>query len=76
MSNQDYLKHERLNNIRHTLAHLTAACGGWPGSRKIIGPAIEDGFYQDFEVAGNNYQAGFAKNRKENSAAYSQMDAF
>ncbi|MEK7618378.1 MAG: threonine--tRNA ligase [Patescibacteria group bacterium] len=54
MSNQDYLKHERLNNIRHTLAHLTAAAVRelWPGSKNAIGPAIEDGFYQDFEVAG------------------------
>ncbi|MBI3231743.1 MAG: threonine--tRNA ligase [Candidatus Doudnabacteria bacterium] len=55
MSNQDYLKNERLQNIRHTLAHLTAAAVRqlWPGSQNAIGPAIENGFYQDFEIAGS-----------------------
>ena len=54
MSNEDYLKQERLNKIRHTMAHLTAAAVRelWPGSQNSIGPAIEDGFYQDFEIAG------------------------
>src|SRR5438105_2315169 len=45
---------DHLQNIRHTLAHLTAAAVRelWPGSQNAIGPAIENGFYQDFEIAG------------------------
>ena len=45
---------EKLSNLRHSLAHLTAAAVRelWPGSQNAIGPAIDDGFYQDFEIAG------------------------
>jgi len=47
-------KADKLQGIRHTLAHLTAAAVRevWPGSQNAIGPAIENGFYQDFEIAG------------------------
>src|SRR3989344_1064161 len=42
-------KHE---NIRHSLAHLLAAAvrALYPGAMNAIGPAIENGFYQDFEL--------------------------
>lgn len=45
---------EQLQKIRHTMAHLTAAAVRelWPGSQNAIGPAIDNGFYQDFEIAG------------------------
>ena len=45
---------EQLQHKRHTLAHLLAVAVKqiWPGSQNAIGPAIEDGFYQDFEIAG------------------------
>src|SRR3989338_10398560 len=45
-------KNEKLEKIRHTLAHLTAAAVRelWPGSQNAIGPSIENGFYQDFEI--------------------------
>jgi threonyl-tRNA synthetase len=38
-------------SIRHSLAHLLAATvvEMYPGAKNAIGPAIEDGFYQDFE---------------------------
>lgn len=38
--------------IRHSLAHLLAATviQMYPGSKNAIGPAIEDGFYQDFDT--------------------------
>jgi threonyl-tRNA synthetase len=38
--------------IRHSLAHLLAATvvEMYPGAKNAIGPAIEDGFYQDFET--------------------------
>ncbi len=46
---------ERLNQKRHTLAHLLAASVRelFPGSQNAIGPAIDDGFYQDFEINGH-----------------------
>lgn len=48
---------------RHTLAHLTAAAvrALWPGSKNAIGPAIENGFYQDFEIAGTITDADLPK---------------
>jgi len=40
-----------LEHIRHSLAHLLAAAvlELWPDTKHAIGPAIEDGFYFDFE---------------------------
>lgn len=48
MSNQD----EELKPMRHSLAHLLAAAvlELYPGAQNSIGPAIENGFYQDFEM--------------------------
>ncbi|QQR50366.1 threonine--tRNA ligase [Candidatus Nomurabacteria bacterium] len=43
---------EKLNQIRHTLAHLLAASIRtlYPNAQNSIGPAIENGFYQDFDL--------------------------
>ncbi|MBI2627487.1 threonine--tRNA ligase [Candidatus Nomurabacteria bacterium] len=46
---------EKVDNaykIRHTLAHLlvTAIKELYPGAKNAIGPAIDDGFYQDFDL--------------------------
>ena len=40
--------------IRHSTAHVLAQAvlRLWPGARYAIGPAIEDGFYYDFELPG------------------------
>ena len=40
--------------VRHSLSHLLAYSVKqlYPGSQNAIGPAIENGFYQDFEVNG------------------------
>jgi threonyl-tRNA synthetase len=40
--------------IRHSTAHVMAQAvlRLWPGARYAIGPAIEDGFYYDFELPG------------------------
>lgn len=40
-----------LEHLRHTLAHLLAAAvmDLWPNTKRAIGPAIEHGFYFDFE---------------------------
>lgn len=42
----------KLSNIRHSCAHLLAAAvlQLWPGSHNAIGPSIEEGFYQDFDM--------------------------
>lgn len=41
-----------LNNLRHSCAHLLAKAvlELWPGAHNAIGPAIENGFYQDFDM--------------------------
>src|SRR5574343_585508 len=40
------------SNNRHTLAHLLASVvlGLYPGTKNTIGPAVDDGFYYDFEL--------------------------
>ena len=42
---------EYLNNLRHSCAHLLAAAVMqlWPKAKRTIGPAIENGFYFDFD---------------------------
>ncbi len=44
---------EKLHNIRHSLAHLLAAAilEIYPDTKNTIGPAIDDGFYYDFEFS-------------------------
>lgn len=44
---------KNLEHIRHSLAHLLAAAVRelYPGAKNAIGPAIEHGFYQDFELS-------------------------
>jgi threonyl-tRNA synthetase len=48
MKNEEHLAH-----IRHSLAHLLAAAvlEIYPGTKNTIGPAIENGFYYDFEFS-------------------------
>jgi threonyl-tRNA synthetase len=43
---------DKLQNIRHSTAHLlaTAVKQLWPNAKNAIGPAIENGFYQDFDM--------------------------
>jgi threonyl-tRNA synthetase len=45
-------KENELQNIRHTLAHLLAASvrALYPDAQNAIGPSVEDGFYQDFDL--------------------------
>ncbi len=46
------MMNEDLNKIRHSCAHLLAAAVKqlYPGAQNAIGPAIESGFYQDFDM--------------------------
>ena len=52
MDNKEYLKEERLHNIRHSLAHLFAAAllKLHPKAKITIGPPVEEGFYYDFDL--------------------------
>ncbi len=45
-------KEERLHKIRHSTAHVMAKAvlQQFPGAKIAIGPAIENGFYYDFEL--------------------------
>ena len=45
---------QKLDQLRHSLAHLLAASvrSLYPTARNAIGPAIENGFYQDFDMGG------------------------
>lgn len=49
MKNSD----QKLNELRHSMAHLLAQAVKdlYPGANNAIGPAIETGFYQDFDMA-------------------------
>jgi len=41
-----------LHVLRHSAAHVMAqaVCDLWPGAKYAIGPAVEDGFYYDFDL--------------------------
>lgn len=45
------MDNQQLNNLRHSCAHLLAAAVMklWPNAKRTIGPAIETGFYFDFD---------------------------
>lgn len=45
------MSNEQLDHLRHSAAHLLAAAVMelWPDTKRTIGPAIENGFYYDFE---------------------------
>ncbi len=45
------MDNQHLDNLRHSCAHLLAAAviKLWPNAKRTIGPAIENGFYFDFD---------------------------
>ena len=48
---KDQKEPKNLEHERHSLAHLLAAAvlRLWPETKNTIGPAIDNGFYYDFE---------------------------
>lgn len=56
--NQEYVQ-----KLRHSAAHLLAAAvmEYYPDAKRTIGPAIEDGFYYDFEFSSPVSEADFPK---------------
>ncbi len=56
-----------LDNLRHTCAHLLAKAvlELYPGSHNAIGPAIDEGFYQDFEMSEKISEEDFPRIEKK-----------
>ncbi len=52
MSKEKVNNKEYLDKIRHSCAHLLAASVRqlWPNALNAIGPSIDEGFYQDFDM--------------------------
>ena len=48
-------ENEKLHAMRHSLAHITAAAVKrlWPEAKFGVGPVIENGFYYDIDVGGD-----------------------
>jgi threonyl-tRNA synthetase len=57
---------EKLQHMRHSAAHLLAAAvlRLWPDTKLTIGPAIENGFYYDFEFSNPISDSDFPKIEK------------
>lgn len=64
------MKENNISHIRHTLAHLLASAvlELYPEAKNTIGPAIDDGFYYDFE-----FPAGVKISDKELPALEKKM---
>jgi threonyl-tRNA synthetase len=58
---------QNLADKRHTLAHLLAAAVMklYPDAKRTIGPAVDDGFYFDFEFSSPVSEKDFPKIEKE-----------
>lgn len=70
---------EHIQEIRHSLAHLLAAAvkNLWPKAKNAIGPAIEDGFYQDFDMGSVKIsEADFEKIEKKMREILQQWSSF
>jgi threonyl-tRNA synthetase len=61
------MKDDRLNVMRHSLAHVTAAAIQklWPNAKFGVGPVIENGFYYDIDLGETKIsEANFPKIEK------------
>jgi threonyl-tRNA synthetase len=69
---------EDLAPLRHSLAHLLAAAVMelWPDTKRTIGPAIEDGFYFDFEFSKPISDADLPKIEKQMRKILSTWSGF
>lgn len=68
----------KLEKIRHSLAHLLAAAVMelWPDTKRTIGPAIDDGFYFDFEFSQPISETDLPKIEKRMRKIYKSWGAF
>lgn len=67
-----------LNNLRHSCAHLLAAAVMelWPDTKRAIGPAIENGFYYDFDFSKPLNEEDLPKIEKKMTELLSSWDHF
>ncbi len=68
----------KLNSIRHSTAHLLAAAvlRLWPDTKITIGPAIESGFYYDFEFSSPISESDFPKIEKKMADTLKDWEGF
>lgn len=69
---------ENLEAIRHSLAHLLGASvlKLYPKSKLTLGPAIENGFYYDFDLSEKITEADLEKIEKEMKVLYKDWHTF
>ncbi len=69
---------EHLNNLRHSTAHLLAAAvlRLWPDTKITIGPAIENGFYYDFDFTNPISDTDLPKIEKKMADTIKEWDSF
>lgn len=70
--------HQELEHIRHSLAHLLAAAvlRIWPDTKNTIGPAVDNGFYYDFEFSNPINDKDLAKIEKKMRETLKDWKAF
>lgn len=73
MTNEDFL-----NQMRHSAAHLLAAAvlHKYPKTKLTIGPAIENGFYYDFDFAESLSEEDLAELEKEMAVILKTWEGF
>lgn len=69
---------QKLEHIRHTLAHLLGASvmDLYPGSKLTLGPAIDNGFYYDIDVEGKVTDADLEKIEEKMKDLLKNWDKF
>ncbi len=72
------MENQNLKNLRHSCAHLLAAAvmNLWPDAKRTIGPAIDNGFYFDFEFSHPISEADFPKIEQKMHEIAKQWDKF
>lgn len=72
------IMNDNLNNLRHSCAHLLAAAVMelWPDTKRTIGPAIDSGFYYDFEFKHPISEADLPKIEKKMQDILKSWDKF
>lgn len=72
-NDQDYL-----HKLRHSAAHLLAAAVMelWPDTKRTIGPAIENGFYYDFDFSNSISEEDLSKIEEKMGELLKDWDKF
>ena len=69
---------QNLEHLRHSLAHLLAAAVAelYPDAKPSLGPAIENGFYYDFEFSSPIGEEDLPEIEKKMRALLPSWEAF